>query len=576
MDIILTNSDWVVDAFATSPIKTSLHVQSDHKVVSIRTKTPRVEQYQVRSFTCTRVTDEGILAFGKWLTKQTWNEVYSATTADAKVSALHAAFNRGVSECFEKRFQKRKTTEPPWMTDAIRDMIRKRREVYKADEGRSLQWLSFKKRIAKIVKERKKTFYKQLRDKFTGAESSRNFYKNVNGILRGYEQEHWDVRTMRPGSTDQEIAEELSVFFNKISESLDPHSVISEDGVSLPVLTVDQVEDQIRKSRRPTSTVPGDLPPIVYKHYSQALSMPITDVYNTVLQQNMWPAEWRKEYITVIPKTPSPDSFDQLRNIACTNYLSKILERFVLDWSRKEVQPKTNQFGGEKGCGPAHLLIEATDYITESLEENRAAVVATSMDYSKAFNRLNHESCIQAFKLKGASPKILRILSSFLTGRTMCVRLRDVHSEPKKITTGAPQGSVLGAYLFNVGIDTIEDGCVYPTEGNETIEHLVHKEDCPAMSTPRRVTMARRSPGLSPIREDGPNVDILPRSANIPPWIRKPKERRWVNKAPKKAKFIDDGIHLVKVNMRIERLLYKDGRRCSTTSWRRRRREGCW
>ena len=298
----------------------------------------------------------------------------------------------------------------------------------------------------------------------------------------------------------------------------------------------------------------------MYKKFSRQLSYPITDVFNTILKETKWPEEWRREYITVIPKVQSPEDFDQLRNIACTNFLSKVLERFVLSWSREEITPKRNQFGGEKGCGPAHLLIETTNYITESLEDNRAAVVATSMDYSKAFNRLNHQSCIESFIRKGASTKIVRILSSFLMGRTMSVRLGSIRSHPRNVTTGAPQGSVLGAYLFNVGIDTIEDGCQYPGTRLDTVEHLVHRSDCPAVSTPLRVTTTRRSPSLSPIREDGQEIDLLPRTANAPPWLRRPKDPKWVDKPPMNAKFIDDGIHLAKINMRLERLLYEHGK----------------
>lgn len=312
LDIILTNVECIVEAFVTSPIQSN-QSESDHKVVNVRTKMPRVGQYQVRSFSYVHITEEGLEKFRRWLTKQSWNTVYKAKTADEKVDALHCAFKEGVEECFESRFQRRKTTEPPWMTDTIRDMIRKRRKIFRADEGRSLRWMFFKKRIAKIVKKRKKTFYKFLRDKFTGAEASKNFYKNVNSILRGYEQEHWDVRTMRPGATEQEIAEELSTYFNKISEDatpLDPNSIPPNSSERLPILTTSEVENQIKNSRRPTSTVPGDLPPAVYKHYSRELSPPITDVYNAVIAQNSWLNEWRKEYITVIPKTASPDSFD--------------------------------------------------------------------------------------------------------------------------------------------------------------------------------------------------------------------------------------------------------------------------
>ena len=165
LDIIMANCKNVTEAFVTSPIQTNQHVESDHMVVSVQVKMPRVEQYKVRSFSYIRVTEDGLTKFEEWLRKQDWSDVYNARDADAKVAALHKTFDRGVNECFETRYQTRKTTEPPWMTDAIRDMIRKRREVFKTDKGRSFNWIGFKKKIAAIVKERKKTFYQHLREK---------------------------------------------------------------------------------------------------------------------------------------------------------------------------------------------------------------------------------------------------------------------------------------------------------------------------------------------------------------------------------------------------------------------------
>ena len=150
--------------------------------------------------------------------------------------------------------------------------------------------------------------------------------------------------------------------------------------------------------------------------------------------------------------------------------------------SRSEVVPKNNQFGGGKGCRPAHMLIETTQYITSSLEDNRAAVIATSMDYSKAFNRLNHSSCLESFKKKGAATKTTNLLASFLKGRTMSVKVGEHFSVPRSVLARALQGSVLGAYLFNIGIDNIMYGCKYPPEPavNKPVEHLVNRTDCSA------------------------------------------------------------------------------------------------
>ena len=125
-------------------------------------------------------------------------------------------------------------------------------------------------------------------------------------------------------------------------------------------------------------------------------------------------------------------------------FLSKVLESFILQWPREEVQLLPNQYGGQPGCGPAHFLIEMNDYISTALEDNRAAVIMTSMDFSKAFNRLNHTTCLDEFRKKGASTDLIEIVACFLRGRKMKVKVGEHFSTARNINVGAPQGSVLG------------------------------------------------------------------------------------------------------------------------------------
>ena len=81
----------------------------------------------------------------------------------------------------------------------------------------------------------------------------------------------------------------------------------------------------------------------------------------------------------------------------------------------------------------------------------------TAIDYSKAFNRMSYQHCLRAFASHGASTPVLRILASFLTNRTMSVRIGDSWSRARPVSGGCPQGSILGVYLFNVTIDDLED-----------------------------------------------------------------------------------------------------------------------
>ena len=77
----------------------------------------------------------------------------------------------------------------------------------------------------------------------------------------------------------------------------------------------------------------------------------------------------------------------------------------MLEWSREEVRPKLNQFGVEPRAGAVIMLTEVMDKITSVMEDNRLAAVLSAIDFSKAFNRLQHNKCLQAFAKRGHPPK---------------------------------------------------------------------------------------------------------------------------------------------------------------------------
>ena len=123
----------------------------------------------------------------------------------------------------------------------------------------------------------------------------------------------------------------------------------------------------------------------------------------------------------------------------------------------EEVSCKKNQYGGVKGSSVSHLLIDVWNEIMRNLEDDRASTLLTSIDYAKAFNRLSFQWCLEAFARKGASTQVVRLLATFLSNRSMSVRVNQSWSPPRPVHGGVPQGSILGVFLFNVSTDDLED-----------------------------------------------------------------------------------------------------------------------
>ena len=103
------------------------------------------------------------------------------------------------------------------------------------------------------------------------------------------------------------------------------------------------------------------------------------------------------------------------------------------------------------------------------------------------------------------------------------------------MNAGAPQGSVLGCYLFNIRVDDLEDGFLNKGCQQEEVhqETMTRSDDFPAMSTPTRVT-PQTALSESPIQaRETVRFAILPRVANVPHWVPKPKDPTFTDRDEK-------------------------------------------
>lgn len=164
---------------------------------------------------------------------------------------------------------------------------------------------------------------------------------------------------------------------------------------------------------------------------------------------SLWPSQWTREIVTLIPKKGNPQSLADLRNLSCTALFSKVLETFLLNELRKDVKLSDRQFGGIKGSGCNHFLIETWHEILFALDDSRASAKVISVDYEKAFNWMSYQGCISTLQHLGGRPKVISMVCAFLWGRTIQVRINQTISNPLPVDGGSPQGSILGNSILH-------------------------------------------------------------------------------------------------------------------------------
>ena len=92
-------------------------------------------------------------------------------------------------------------------------------------------------------------------------------------------------------------------------------------------------------------------------------------------------------------------------------------------------------------------LITTIHDIAKTLQDSKS-VHAAILDFSKAFDKVPHQRLLRKLEYYGIRENLLKWLESFLIGRTQSVICDGSRSNPIMVTSGVPQGTVLGPLLY--------------------------------------------------------------------------------------------------------------------------------
>ena len=110
------------------------------------------------------------------------------------------------------------------------------------------------------------------------------------------------------------------------------------------------------------------------------------------------------------------------------------------------------QFGFQQKHNTVHALLNFVDKVTHAID-NSSHLIGIFLDFSKAFDTINHNVLLHKLSHYGIRGKALEWFRKYLNNRKQYVSLNDHNSTLKEINCGVPQGNLLGPLLFIVYIN---------------------------------------------------------------------------------------------------------------------------
>ena len=211
LDRIFTNfGRSVIGAGTVNPLEVEpghSGAASDHRIAYVRANLPRLRAFEWTTHQYRYFNEESVNKFGRWLADFDWAPLVQMKGSNQKADFYEETVT--TEEFFPLVWVRCKMSDCPWINDRIRRLIARRKGIH-LRESRSRKWRRLKKVIDELILKRKERY-------LLVEDARRNFFRNIKAFKSKDRPCPFDVRSLFPGKSDQEVAEELAIFFNRIS-----------------------------------------------------------------------------------------------------------------------------------------------------------------------------------------------------------------------------------------------------------------------------------------------------------------------------------------------------------------------
>ena len=405
------------------------------------------------------------------------NQIMNCHNSSEAFSHFHVSYKKIYELCFPvKTYKFGYKNRKSWISEGLKKSIRVKNQLYmilksNPNEINVKTYKEYKCKLSRLLKQAERQHYDKLFE--LNKCNMRKSWQIMKTIINKKKTSNMSNKFIVNGqlcSCKQQITNAFNNFFVNIGTNLskkipptnvNPLSYMENLKVNQSIYlspTSEQEVNDILKTIKTNSTGWDDLHADIIKSSSFLVIDIIVHLINLTLTQGSFPDELKIARVLPLYKSGDATVLRNYRPVSILPVFSKIFEKVIyrrlIEFVNRHNILYSHQYGFRMKYNTTMALITLTDKIVSGFNNNNMTL-GTFLDFSKAFDTIDHKILLDKLKVYGIRGTANDLIHSYLSNRKQFTSFDNTYSNMASISCGVPQGSILGPLLFILYINDI-------------------------------------------------------------------------------------------------------------------------